>query len=49
LSQLEIVKGALDFGLGTRISFGPSDHQGSHKVWATVLDANIQFQNLELE
>jgi ABC-type branched-subunit amino acid transport system substrate-binding protein len=39
----------LDFGLGTRISFGPSDHQGSHKVWATVLDANIQFQNLELE
>jgi serine/threonine protein kinase/ABC-type branched-subunit amino acid transport system substrate-binding protein len=39
----------LDFGLGTRISFGPSDHQGSHKVWATVLDANAQFQNLELE
>jgi ABC-type branched-subunit amino acid transport system substrate-binding protein len=39
----------LDFGLGTQISFGPSEHQGSHKVWATVLDANIQFQNLELE
>ncbi len=39
----------LDFGLGARITFGPSDHQGSHKVWATVLDADGKFQNLELE
>jgi ABC-type branched-subunit amino acid transport system substrate-binding protein len=39
----------LDFGLGTSISFGPSEHQGSHKVWATVLDASCQFKNLDLD
>ena len=39
----------LDFGLGAQISFGPSEHQGSHKVWAAVLDGKGQFQNLELE
>ncbi|HWY87151.1 MAG TPA: ABC transporter substrate-binding protein [Gemmataceae bacterium] len=39
----------LDFGLGAQISFGPSEHQGSHKVWAAVLDGNGQFQNLELD
>jgi ABC-type branched-subunit amino acid transport system substrate-binding protein len=38
-----------DLGVGTQISFGPSEHQGSHKVWATVLDANGQFQSLDLE
>jgi ABC-type branched-subunit amino acid transport system substrate-binding protein len=39
----------LDLGVGTQISFGPSQHQGSHKVWATVLDAKGQFQDLDLE
>jgi ABC-type branched-subunit amino acid transport system substrate-binding protein len=39
----------LDLGVGTQISFGPSEHQGSHKVWATVLDAKGQFQSLDLE
>jgi ABC-type branched-subunit amino acid transport system substrate-binding protein/tRNA A-37 threonylcarbamoyl transferase component Bud32 len=39
----------LDFGLGTQISFGPSEHQASHKVWAAVLDGNGRFQNLELD
>lgn len=39
----------LDLGLGTRISFSPSEHQGSHKVWATVLDGNGQFRSLELD
>ena len=39
----------LDLSLGTQISFGPSDHQGSHKVWATVLDDKVQFQSLDLE
>jgi ABC-type branched-subunit amino acid transport system substrate-binding protein len=38
-----------DFGLGTPLSFGPSEHQGSHKVWATILDAGLKFQNLELD
>jgi len=28
----------LDLGIGTPIHFGPSEHQGSHKVWLTVID-----------
>jgi serine/threonine protein kinase/ABC-type branched-subunit amino acid transport system substrate-binding protein len=39
----------MDFGLGAPINFGPSEHQGSHKVWATVLDANAEFRELELD
>ena len=39
----------LDLGLGTPIAFGPSEHQGSHKVWAAVLDAGGQFQSLDLD
>ncbi len=39
----------LDFGLGTPLSFGPSEHQASHKVWAAQLDANGQFRNLDLD
>jgi ABC-type branched-subunit amino acid transport system substrate-binding protein len=48
VEALEAIRG-LDFGIGTTIAFGPSEHQGSHKVWATVLDANFQFQSLELD
>ena len=47
IEALESIRN-LDFGLGTPISFSPSEHQGSHKVWASVLDGNLQFQNLEL-
>ena len=39
----------LDLGLGAPITFDPSEHQGSHKVWATVLDARGQYQSLELD
>ncbi len=39
----------LDFGIGTNISFGPSKHQASHKVWAVILDSRGQFRNLELD
>jgi ABC-type branched-subunit amino acid transport system substrate-binding protein len=48
VEALENIRG-LDFGIGTTISFGPSEHQGSHKVWASVLDANFAFQSLELD
>jgi hypothetical protein len=27
----------LDLGIGTPIHFSPSEHQGSHKVWLTVI------------
>jgi ABC-type branched-subunit amino acid transport system substrate-binding protein len=39
----------LDIGLGSTFHFGPSEHQASHKVWATVLDHAGHFQPLELE
>jgi ABC-type branched-subunit amino acid transport system substrate-binding protein len=39
----------LDFGIGTRMSLGPSEHQASHKVWAATLDSKGQFRNLELD
>jgi ABC-type branched-subunit amino acid transport system substrate-binding protein len=40
---------SLDFGIGAKITYGPSEHQASHKVWAVTLDNNGQFQNLELD
>ena len=39
----------LDLGIGPIISFGPSRHQASNKVWGTVLDRDRNFQNLDLE
>jgi ABC-type branched-subunit amino acid transport system substrate-binding protein len=37
----------VDVGLGATISFGPSEHQASHKVWGAILDKKGQYQNLE--
>jgi eukaryotic-like serine/threonine-protein kinase len=48
VEALETIQG-LDFGIGTKISFGPSEHQASHKVWAVTLDGQGQFGNLELD
>jgi ABC-type branched-subunit amino acid transport system substrate-binding protein len=39
----------LDFGLGTTIGFGLSEHQGSHKVWGTQLDESGHYQPVDLE
>jgi branched-chain amino acid transport system substrate-binding protein len=39
----------LDIGLGTPVSFGRSEHQGVHKVWATQLDENGRYQTIDLE
>jgi serine/threonine protein kinase len=48
ISALESIHN-LDLGVGTQVSFGPSEHQGSHKVWGTILDKTGQYQALELE
>lgn len=48
ISALESIR-SLDLGIGTSITFGPSEHQGSHKVWGTILDKTGQYQNLELD
>jgi ABC-type branched-subunit amino acid transport system substrate-binding protein len=39
----------LDLGLGTPLHFGPSEHQASHRVWGTVLDAGGRYRILDLE
>jgi ABC-type branched-subunit amino acid transport system substrate-binding protein len=38
-----------DMGLGTLISFGRSEHQGSHKVWGTQLDQAGHYQAIDLQ
>ena len=35
-----------DLGLGTKLSFGPSDHQASDRVWGTELDQAGQARAL---
>jgi ABC-type branched-subunit amino acid transport system substrate-binding protein len=39
----------LDLGIGTPLHFAPSEHQASHKVWATVLTKDGHYQLLDLE
>jgi branched-chain amino acid transport system substrate-binding protein len=39
----------LDMGLGTLLTFGRGEHQGSHKVWGTQLDETGQYHSLELQ
>jgi ABC-type branched-subunit amino acid transport system substrate-binding protein len=38
-----------DMGLGTLISLGPSDHQGSHKVWGTQLNLQGHYEPIDLQ
>jgi ABC-type branched-subunit amino acid transport system substrate-binding protein len=37
-----------DMGIGTIVNFNLSEHQASHKVWGTVLDAQGHFQSLDM-
>jgi ABC-type branched-subunit amino acid transport system substrate-binding protein len=48
VDTLEGIKN-LDLGIGTPISFGMTEHQGSHKVWGTQLDDTGHYQPLDLE
>ena len=38
-----------DLGLGAPVSFSQSDHQGSHKIWATQLDDHGHYQPIDLQ
>jgi ABC-type branched-subunit amino acid transport system substrate-binding protein len=38
-----------DPGIGGNLSFGMSQHQASHKVWGTVLDAQGQWKSLDMD
>jgi branched-chain amino acid transport system substrate-binding protein len=48
VDTLESIRGFY-MGLGTLINFGPSEHQGSHKVWGTQLDKTGRFNSIDLE
>jgi hypothetical protein len=37
-----------DLGVGPLIEFSPSRHQASHQVWATRLNADAEFEKLDL-
>jgi branched-chain amino acid transport system substrate-binding protein len=39
----------LDLGIGTRISFGPQEHQASHRVWAAVLQPDGTWKQLDIQ
>jgi ABC-type branched-subunit amino acid transport system substrate-binding protein len=45
---LESMRG-FDMGLGAPINFGPTEHQGVHKVWGTQIGADGHFSPIELE
>ena len=48
VAAFEEMKG-LDLGIGTPITFGPREHQGSHKVWGTQLQPDGSYQAIDLE
>jgi ABC-type branched-subunit amino acid transport system substrate-binding protein len=48
VEALEAVKG-LDLGIGVPVSYGPSEHQASHKVWGTALEPGGGYRAIELE
>ncbi len=45
LEQLKQV----ELGIGIPLTFGPSEHQASHKVWGSVMDGKGQLRSLDLD
>lgn len=48
IDALESIRG-LDLGIGVPLTFGPSEHQASHKIWGTVMDGKGAFSAIDLE
>jgi ABC-type branched-subunit amino acid transport system substrate-binding protein len=48
VEALEGIQG-LDLGLGAPLSLGPNEHQASHRVWGTMLDARGRYRTIDLE
>jgi len=48
IDALEAIRD-LDLGIGTPISFGPVEHQGSHRVWATELDETGRYHPIDID
>jgi ABC-type branched-subunit amino acid transport system substrate-binding protein len=48
VDALEAMRG-VDLGVGATMSFAMSEHQASHKVWGTMLEASGAFKTIEME
>jgi branched-chain amino acid transport system substrate-binding protein len=48
IDGLENIHG-LDLGIGVPLTFGPSEHQASHRVWVTAMDGKGVFSAVEAE
>ncbi len=48
VDALEGLRG-VELGVGATMGFGMSEHQASHKVWGTVLDASGAFETFDME
>jgi branched-chain amino acid transport system substrate-binding protein len=48
VDALETIQNA-DLGLGAPITFGPSEHQGWHKIWGMQLQPDRSWKQVELE
>ncbi len=48
VDSLESIRG-LDLGIGVNVSFGPSEHQASHKIWGTIPERGGAYSTVELE
>lgn len=48
VDAIEAIHG-LDLGIGVPLSFAPSEHQASHKVWGTVIDGKGSFRAVDLQ
>jgi substrate-binding family protein len=38
-----------DAGLGTPLTFGRTEHQASHKIWGTQLNAQGRYQPFDMQ
>jgi ABC-type branched-subunit amino acid transport system substrate-binding protein len=47
VEAFESIRG-LDLGLGTPLDFGPSDHDGSDRIWGTTLGPDYHYQSIDL-
>jgi serine/threonine protein kinase/ABC-type branched-subunit amino acid transport system substrate-binding protein len=47
VEALESIRG-LDLGLGAPIDFGPSDHEGSDRIWGSVVGPDYQYRALDM-
>ncbi len=48
VAALEGIQG-LDLGIGAIVGFGPAEHQGSHKVWGTMLQPDGSYRQMDLQ